>query len=178
MSLRTALHRSRFHPMGALLPTVGGYRPQQRVKQRGHDSTLRSDQSGGQAVDGLQSPLEAARLGAQPLAQGCPSPHRTAQRIGQPIHPQFLPHHRRGSAPQHVHAKRHLDRAQGERTVPAFGHRGPPRRERCRPWRPARSSSPRTPGCATRVAPHARAVPAPSTARAAPPRVVDPSTWA
>jgi len=40
MGFWTALHRSRLHPIGALPHAVGGYRPQQRVKQRDHDRTL------------------------------------------------------------------------------------------------------------------------------------------
>src|SRR5438552_1046409 len=39
---------------------------------------------------------------------------------GQHIHPQFLPHHLRGAAPQHVHPESHLDRSQVELTVPAL----------------------------------------------------------
>ena len=64
MGLRTAFHRSRFDPIGALPHTVGGDRPQQRVKQCDHDRTLSSDQSGGKAVDGLQGTFEAALTGA------------------------------------------------------------------------------------------------------------------
>ena len=66
MGLRTAFHRSRFHPIGALPHTVGGYRLQQRVKQRDHDRTLSEDQRGGKAVDGLPSTFEAALTGTQP----------------------------------------------------------------------------------------------------------------
>ena len=40
MGFRTAFNRSRLHPIGALSHTVGGDRPQQRVKQRDHYSTL------------------------------------------------------------------------------------------------------------------------------------------
>ena len=58
MGLRTAFHRSRFHPIGALPHPVGGYRPQQRVKQCDHDSTLSEDQSGSKAVDGLQGTFD------------------------------------------------------------------------------------------------------------------------
>src|SRR5882672_10516948 len=118
MGLWTAFHRSRFHPIGALPHTVGGYRLQQRVKQRDHDSTLSEDQRGGKAVDGLQSTCEAELTGAQSLAQGCPYHDRADQIIGQHIHPQFLPHHRRGAASQHVHAKSHLDRSQVELALP------------------------------------------------------------
>ena len=67
MGFRTAFHRSRLHPIGALPHTVGGYRPQQRVTQRAHDSTLSDNQSGGKAVDGLQGTFEAELTGAQPL---------------------------------------------------------------------------------------------------------------
>ena len=106
--------------MGALPHTVGGYRLQQRVKQRDHDRPLSDDQRGGKAVDGLQSTVDAELTGAQSLAQGRPYQDRADQMIGQHIHPPFLPHHRRGSASQHVHAKSHLDRSQGELTVPAL----------------------------------------------------------
>src|SRR6266446_5732265 len=120
MGLRTAFNRSWFHPIGALSHTVGGYRLQQRVKQRDHDRTLSEDQRGDKAVDGLQSTCEAELTGAQSLAQSCPYHHRADQIIGQHIHPQFLPHHLRGSAPQHVHPESHLDRSQVELTVPAL----------------------------------------------------------
>ena len=40
MGFWTAFHRSRLHSIGALPHTVGGYRLQQRVKQRTHYSTL------------------------------------------------------------------------------------------------------------------------------------------
>ena len=77
MGFRTAFHRARLHPIGALPHPVGGYRPQQRVKQRDHDRTLGSNQSGGQAVDGLQGTFEAELTGAQPLAQSCPHHDRS-----------------------------------------------------------------------------------------------------
>jgi len=40
MGFWTALHRARLHPIGALPHTVGGYRPQQRVKPCDPSSTF------------------------------------------------------------------------------------------------------------------------------------------
>jgi hypothetical protein len=120
MSFWTALNRARLHPIGALPHPVGGDRPQQRVKQRDHDRTLGSNQSGGQAVDGLQGTCEAELTGAQPLAQSCPHHDRSDEMRGSHRHPQCLPHHLRGAAPQHVHPESRLDRAQIECTVPAL----------------------------------------------------------
>ncbi len=82
MGLRTAFNRSRFHPIGALPHPVGGYRPQQCVKQCDHDSTLSEDQSGGKAVDGLQGTFEAQLAGTESRAQSRPHHHRADQIIG------------------------------------------------------------------------------------------------
>jgi hypothetical protein len=163
MGFWTALHRSRLHPIGALPHTVGGYRPQQRVKQCDPYSTFGSNQSGGKAVDGLQGTLEAALTRTPPLAQRCPYHNRSDQLRGQHIHPQFLPPHLGGSAPSHVHPESRLDRAQIARTVPALAREirsvvsaGEPRVEPGRPHdahrgakpaRPTRTRSSRTVHC-------------------------------